>query len=478
MNPGILLATDTDPQSLPYLLVPRGQNQTVNELDGQTSIANFDIQTIDPAGVLKALAAQQNLIGRVGSLQMGFPGQSLGDFATLHTVQIISSGFSSEGRMTFTCADVQRFMLSALLWMNGGPSSWTPDQPMPAPPRGKASAANAYPTSDKNPRWLQGNPLDIYLVAMQNELGVGQDQSLPSSTWMRYTPGQDSSLINPNPYLDIPGILALRDGPFSGDWFEFKITRPPGGKQWLEDQILKVLGLHTVVRGDGRLTLKSMKSPASLRPSMALSEKNIVGIPQVSRLPVVNVVTVRMRTDDTDRETASRQYQDEVTFVQASSVAQYRQQYPQQVESDGLRLPYGGLLRAFLLADRIFRRHAFGTPQYRVKAFLSTVALELGDFVWLNHPLVPDFASGGIGLTNVICEVTDRQPDYEKGCMQFALLDTRFVNLTVPHQIAPSSANVPPYAQASGTQQRTYMFTSFGANGGLNSDGSPGSGIF
>ena len=83
---------------------------------------------------------------------------------------------------------------------------------MPAPPRGKASAANAYPTSDKNPRWLQGNPLDIYLVAMQNELGVGQDQSLPSSAWMRYTPGQDSSLINPNPYLDIPGILALRDG--------------------------------------------------------------------------------------------------------------------------------------------------------------------------------------------------------------------------------------------------------------------------
>jgi hypothetical protein len=315
-------------------------------------------------------------------------------------------------------------------------------------------------------------------VAMQNELGVGQDESLPPTAWTLYVPGHDATLINPNPYLDVPGILALRDGAFSGDWFEFKITRPPSGKQWLEDQILKVLGLHTLVRADGRLTLKSMKSPASLRPSMALNEKNIVGIPQVSRLPVVNVVTVRMSTDDTDRETAARQYQDEITFVQASSVAQYRQQYQHQVESDGLRLTYGGMLRAFLPADRIFRRHAFGTPQYRVKAFLSTAALELGDFVWLNHPLIPDFATGVMGLTDVICELTDRQPDYEKGCMQFTLLDTRFVNLTAPHQIAPLVANVPPYASASVSQQGTYMFTTFAATGGLNSDGTPGYGIF
>jgi hypothetical protein len=478
MNPGILLATDTDPQSLPYLFIPAGQGQRVNELEGQTSIGNFEIESIDPAGVLRGLAAQQNLIGKVARFKMGFPGQPLGDFTPLHTVQIVSSGFTSEGRITFTCADVQRFMLSALLWMSGGPSSWTPDQPVPAPPRGRSFAANAFPTSDRNPRWVQGHPLDIYLVALQNELGVGQDPSLPVSAWTIYRPGDDATLINPNPYLDVPGILALRDGPFSGDWFEFKITRPTGGKQWLEDQILKVLGLYTVVRADGRLALKSMKSPASLHPVMALNEKNIIGIPEISRLPVVNVLTVRMSTDDTDRETAARQYRDEITFVQASSVAQYKQQYQQQVESDGLRPASGGILRAFLLADRVFRRHAFGTPQYRLKAFLSTTALELGDFVWLNHPLVPDFATGGIGLTNVICEIVDRQPNYGKASMEFSLLDTRFINLTAPQQVAPLSANVPPYAQASAAQRSTYLFVSSGSAGGLNSDGTPGSTIF
>ena len=194
--------------------------------------------------------------------------------------------------MTFDCADVQRFMLGSNLWTDGGPGSWTPPLPASAPVAGTAFAANAYPVSDANPRWIRGNPLDIYLVAMQNELGVGQDPALPASAWTIYVPGQDSTLINPNAYLDVAGIPALRDGPFSGDRFEFKITRPVEAKQWLEDEILKVLGLYTIVRADGRLALKSMKSAASVRPVLALNEKNIVGIPGFSRLPVVNVVTV------------------------------------------------------------------------------------------------------------------------------------------------------------------------------------------
>ncbi|PYV01486.1 MAG: hypothetical protein DMG26_13455, partial [Acidobacteria bacterium] len=130
----------------------------------------------------------------------------------------------------------------------------------------------------------------------------------------------------------------MRDGPFSGDRLEFKITRPAEAKQWLEDEILKALGLYTIVRPDGRLALKSMKSAASVRPVLALNERNVVGIPGFSRLPVVNVVTVRMGVDDSARETAAREYTDEVTYEQATSIAQYRQQFKQQIESNGLRL--------------------------------------------------------------------------------------------------------------------------------------------
>ncbi|HLW79359.1 MAG TPA: hypothetical protein VKU44_07145 [Terriglobia bacterium] len=478
MNPGLLLSASTDTQSLPYLIIPNGQSQSVSELDGASTLGRFDIQTIDPGGVLKSLAAQQNLIGKIAYFKLGFPGEALGDFVRLHTLQIVSTGFTSDGRLTFDCTDLQRFLQGAQLWLNGGPGPWVPYQTATAPTAGRAVLANAYPVSDANPRWLAGNPLDIYLAALQNELGVGQDPSLPESAWTIYIPGQDSTLINPNPYLDVPGILAMRNGPFSGDRFEFKITRPVDAKSWLEDEILKVLGLYTIVRADGRLSLKSMKPASTAQPVLALNQKNIVGIPSSSRLPVVNVVTVRMSVDDSVRETAARQYTDEITFEQADSIEEYQQEFKQQIEADGLRLNYGGNLRAFLLADRIFRRHAFGTPVYEVTAFLSTVVVELGDLVWLNHPLVPDLLTGTVGLTNVVCEVIDRQPDYARGSMKFQLLDTRFTKLTRPFLIAPLAAHVPVYTSATAGQRSTYMFMSFSSTGGLNADGTPGNTIF
>ena len=473
MNPGILLSTQTEVEILPYLSVPHGQGQSVSELDGSSSVGALEIRAIDPAAILKGLMAQDDLVGKTATFKMGFAGQSLGDFETLHTVQITSTGFTSDGQMTFQCSDPQRLMQGALLWTKGGPGFWWPGITAAEPLKGPALAPNAFAVSDQNPRWVRGNPLDIYLAAMQNELGVGQDPSLPVPAWSLYLPGHDCTLINPNPYLDVASTLALRDGPFSGDWFEFKITRPVEGKQWLEDQILKVLGLYTVVRPNGQLALKSMKVPFSLQPVMALNERNIVGLPSIDRLPVVNVVTVRMDVNDTVSETAGRQYTSEVTFVQTTSVARYKQQYQHQVEATGLRAVYGGNLRGFLLEDRIFRRHAFGTPRYRVRAFLSTLVVEVGDYVWLDHPLLPDFARGTVGLTNVVCQVVDRQPNYAEGYVEFEMLDMRFTKLTKPFGISPLSATVPVYSEASPAERLNYMFIALNSAGGLNADGTP-----
>ncbi len=463
-------------QSFPFLFIPQGQGQQVSELDGHTSIAGLDVEAIDPAGVLKGLASQSNLVGKIARLKLGFPGQSLGDFVTLSTVQIVSAGWSHEGRVRFHGVDIQRFLRSQL-WLNGGPRSWTPGQPASTQPVGVSVAANAFPVSAQNIRWISGNPIDIYLAALQNELGVGQDPLLPQAKWALYSPGNDSTLINPNPYLDVPGILALRNTAFSGDWFEFKVTRPIEGKLWLEDQILKVLGLYMIVRADGRLSLKSMKSPQSAALVMALNEKNIKGIPEFDRLNVINQLTVRFGVDVSDRETAAREFRNEVTFQQVTSIAQYKQQFKYHIEAEGLTPIHGGLLRGFLMADRIFRRHAFATPKYKVQSFLSTLTIELGDFVWLNHRLLPDFQTGNFGLTNVVCEVIGRTPNYADGHMEFELLDTRFMNLTKPFQIAPVSAAVPTWSNASGAQRQTYMFIS-AAPGGTNADGSAGNTIF
>jgi hypothetical protein len=294
-----------------------------------------------------------------------------------------------------------------------------------------------------------------------------------------------ATLINPNPYIDVPPVLALRDGPFSGDWFEFKITSAQDGKQWLEDQILKPLGLCHVARASGLLALKSMKGTGlgwfgtGNSPVMVFNDRNIIGLPEIDRLPVINYLTMRFNVDyETGESVAVQKWEAEVTYQQATSIAQYKQYYKQQIEAQGLRIERGGLLRGFLIADHIFRRRAFATPKYKVKTQLSTLPVEVGDFVYLTHRLVPDLQTGGVGVNGVVSEVIDRKPNYAQGYMEFELLDTRFMSLTRPYQIAPLASSLPAWLNATPSQQVEYMFVSAAATGGENPDGSAGTTIF
>jgi len=104
--------------------------------------------------------------------------------------------------------------------------------------------------------------------------------------------------------------------------------------------------------------------------------------------------------------------------------------------------------------------------------------VELGDYVWLSHPKVLDLQTGKVGLNNVVCEVLDRQPNYSQATVTFTLLDTRFISISPPYQIAAAVDDIPPWADASPQQQAQYMFISSASMGGENSDGSAGNTIF
>ncbi len=140
----------------------------------------------------------------------------------------------------------------------------------------------------------------------------------------------------------MPGITALRDGMFSGDWFEFKITSPQQARSWLEDQILKPLGLVMVVTSSGQLTLKSMKNPANQTPVFAFTPRNIAGIPQVSLAPIINALAYRLDADDSTTNTSARTYNTTVTMLQQASYNLFRYLYNHQVEATGLRMARGG----------------------------------------------------------------------------------------------------------------------------------------
>ena len=108
-------------------------------------------------------------------LKQGFPGLALGDFTTLQTMQITQVGQDTDGRITIQCADVQRFIQGMQIWLRGGPLWWTPGGPKAQQPVGASWLENGYQVSDQNPRYVAGNPIDIILAVLQNELGVGQD---------------------------------------------------------------------------------------------------------------------------------------------------------------------------------------------------------------------------------------------------------------------------------------------------------------
>ncbi|MGO8792687.1 MAG: hypothetical protein ACLQVL_35595 [Terriglobia bacterium] len=487
-NPSLLLTVAGLPQLLPYMYVPAGAEQSIDDKNGSSSVGQMEIRCIDPGGVLHTLAAQAQLIGQVVTFSMGFPGSSLGDFVPLHVMQISEIGFDTDGRVILKCADLKRFVQGAFLWANGGPEEYLPGQQNTWQPVGAQWLANSYPVSSDNPRWIAGNPLDIFLAAMQNELGVGQDLALSAVVeesgtgeliaavnpfWAQYVPtstagtgGNPATLINPNPYLDVPGITALRDTMFSGDWFEFKITSPQQGRSWLEDQILKPLGLVMVVASTGQLTLKPMKNPLDQTPVAAFTPNNIVGIPAVSLAAVINALTFRGDVDNTATNTSARTYNSTVAMLQQASYNLFRYLYNHQVEATGLVMARGISLRAFLLGDQLFRRYGFATPVYQIVTQLGALQPELKDWVSLTHPLVPDYIGGGRGVTNIPCEIIGRSPNYSNGQVRFTLLDMRRASTTSPYEVVPAASMVlPPYAQATESEQETYFFITPSANG-------------
>jgi hypothetical protein len=246
--------------TLPGLIIPEGPSQTIDEVNGTSSISGMEAECIDPANVIKPLVARSNFIGTPALFKLGFAGLAYLEFVLMHTFQVFQTGWNSEGRVTFRLQDPIRYQVYQIFNF-GGPGWWAPGEPTPPQPTGPSVGQNSQPISSDNPLWLQGNPINLYLAVMQNFIGLGQNLALPQSQWTIYDAIHDTTLIDPNPYLDVPGILALRNNYFSGDWMEFKITDAQVGKDWVEQQILKPLGLYPLVRANGQLSLKSMKTP-------------------------------------------------------------------------------------------------------------------------------------------------------------------------------------------------------------------------
>jgi hypothetical protein len=431
----------------PYLKVPQGVEQSVRQLDGQSSIGALEIEVVDIEGYATALVSGGKLEGHKAALLVGYPGMDSTDFVTVATQQIDSinvlpdaTGFKLE------CRDLKRSAKTKIF----------------------TTGDDGFPVSKNHPRTLTANPMDVALMVLQNELGVGQSDLVPESAWKIYDPAQwdaantsNPTLLQPNPYIDLDTFLAYRNGIFAGYLFDFTFTQSVEAKQFMEFEIFKTLGGYWITLADGRVSPRLFFPPYSFGSLATLDQRTLTALPAVTRNPIINQVTFRMDYDGSG-------FQTELNFAYAPSLQQFDLQGIQIIESKGMKLDRGGAALAGLTAGRIFRRYGGidpvsgkatgGAPIYQVESQFMTLAIEVGDFIFLSHPLLPDFKTGRRGVFDRIVEVVEKQPNYTSGKMTYKLLDTGWLATKQLSLVAP--AGTPSWPSASASQQGQYMFVS------------------
>jgi len=461
----ILLATSSiDLGRYPCLKVPQGVHQSIQQLQGQSSIGALEIDALDSGGYMTALASGGKLTGRRLTLSVGYPGMNSSDFVTIATqeiegVEVLPSG----GGFRLDCQDLNRYAKSQVFTTGDDGSA----------------------VSNKHPRTLLANPMDVILMVVQNELGLGQSSLVEASAWKLYDPAQwdgtytsNPTLINPNPYLDVDQVLFYRNGIFAGYLFDFEFKQPVEAKQFLEFEIFHPLGGYAVILADGRMSPRFFVPPYSFAGLASLNERNITALPGVKPNPLVNQVTFRMDYDGS-------KFQTELLFLCDPSLQQFGLAGEDIIESKGLKLERGGASLASITANRIFECYGginavTGSPRggaatISVTSQFMNLTIEAGDYVHFSHPLLPNLETGTKGIYNRIMEVVDKQPNYTQGNMAYQLLDTGWMGSKVLSRIAPQGT--PAWSAASSTERERYMFLSQESTR-TYSDGTPGKTVF
>jgi hypothetical protein len=386
----------------PWLKTPQGASQSVDIINGSSSIGTLACEVLDVGGAIRQLIGQNTLEGSAATLLVGYPGLAWTDFAVLQSYMVYSinptDGYTS---FNFVCRDLQLLEKITIY----------------------THPENGYPLADDNPWYLCGTPGEIFQAVTLFALGL------------------------PIAQIDRATMLAL-DSPAQNifaPWrpFQFALTKSFQAKQFLETEIFKPSGLYQVVLPNGQLSLRCMRPPAAgATPVFTFTESNLVDFPKWERQPIVNQAIWQF-----DASSGGGGYANYETFLEATSISLYGQGQQFSVDSSGLRTELGAFGYTQWVTGRLFRRFSGtdgaikgGAPLLTLRAMLMTLPVWLGDYVALTHTKMPDITTGNLGVMNRIYEVIDRQPDYANGTMQYKLLDTGLTGQPAAFQFGAAPA--------------------------------------
>ena len=409
-----------------WMQVPTGVTQSIDNLNGKTTIGSLSVTMVDVGRTLLPLFASTNWYGAAAQILLGFAGLTYPtDYITMFA-GIVESVVPTDDHTgwVFTVVDKNRILKDQIYTVGD---------------------VGANPVSSTNPRTLDGNPLALALALLETELAI---------------PAGD---------IDTAAIAALQTGRFSTTRMLFSLTKAQDAATFLEQELLRPHGLYHFVRYDGRISIGDMLAPPIPVPiAFAFGDSNTLGTPAFDQKTIYNWVEFQLDYDGSN-------YLDIEEFTDAASITKYGLQQQLSITSQGMRTNLQGASRAGITARRIFQRYANG-PTTMVKLTapsLQACIVEVGDYVTVTNRLLENMAAGTLGWTNRVCQVMNVQPAWSSGKITFSLLDVTPM-LRPAFQYAPDT--VPSWPTATTPQRQEYMFMANSSS--EQSDGTAAAGVF
>lgn len=229
----------------------------------------------------------------------------------------------------------------------------------------------------------------------------------------------------PSAFVDVTTWEALRASDFATDQYQFDITQPHPGKQFIEEQFFKTLNAYPKINQTGQLSIVRYRVAVGV-PTVTLSMDNIRAYGWMpADAQVINRVHFRW---DYNVPSAAGQYGAFVEYLAGtktdftSSLGLFGPKTPLVVEAMGWRSSLGASTMAANRAKQTTDRFAFPQTILALDCHYTQHHLEVGDQVYVNDPRIPNIRTGGKGIVNEVFEVLDVTPSWRPYHVQFTLL--------------------------------------------------------
>ena len=390
---------------------------TISDTDGSSDMADLVFNVQDVQQQLTADLASFVFEGKECRLLHGFVGMALVDYAPMFRGVINTVDSDNDNlEYKFTVSSFNLKKLTAKIFILGD---------------------DGFTTADKHPHTINAHPLDVLVTALQ-QAGVAAAD------------------------IDTTKIYFYRDNAFNGSLFQFTLTSAPTAKDFIENELMKPLGMYVWENNLGLVSVNSFYPAMSgsggytppTPPVDTLDVDATTLIPLAQQAPMINQIATKFDDDGT----GSSKFQSENIETYSASVQKYGMTDAHTIESQGLRSSFQGYLISTFVSFLIFLRYGLKNLFFDpVPCLWSHCVLEPGDLIALTEPYVPDRVAGVLGITLQTFEVMDRTWKFMDGIVEVKLLA---IDLSKFKQFLITPNGEANYAADSPTNQAKYMYLS------------------